>query len=35
MGLLNEEDLKKSGETALMWVRRRLNLIFGVPLGKG
>lgn len=34
LGLLNEDDLKKSGETALMWVRRRLNLLFGVELDK-
>jgi potassium-dependent mechanosensitive channel len=34
MGLLNEEELKKSEAAAITWVRNRLNMIFGIQLGK-
>ncbi len=34
LGLLNEEELKKSQLVALNWVRDRLNSLFGINLGK-
>lgn len=34
LGLLNEEELQKSQYAALSWVRDRLNILFGISLGK-
>ncbi len=34
LGLLNEEELQKSQSDVLSWVRDRLNILFGISLGK-
>ncbi|MBD2175486.1 mechanosensitive ion channel [Pseudanabaena sp. FACHB-1998] len=34
LGLLNEEELQRSQHAALSWVRDRLNVLFGINLGK-
>ena len=34
LGLLNEEELQKSQSNVLSWVRDRLNILFGISLGK-
>lgn len=34
LGLLNEEELQRSQHAALSWVRDRLNILFGISLGK-
>ncbi|PZO44609.1 MAG: hypothetical protein DCF19_02365 [Pseudanabaena frigida] len=34
LGLLNEEELQRSQYAALSWVRDRLNILFGINLGK-
>ncbi|MEE3717641.1 cyclic nucleotide-binding domain-containing protein [Tumidithrix elongata RA019] len=34
MGLLNEEEIKRSESAAITWVRDRLNTLFGIQLGK-
>lgn len=34
LGLLNEEELQKLQSDVLSWVRDRLNILFGISLGK-
>ncbi len=34
LGILNEEELRKSQSSTILWVRNRLNSLFGINLGK-